>query len=315
MLRGGGSVLAVHPGALGDVILFGHLLQAVDADVMLVAGGEKARLLAGLGIARRALDFDALPMHEVFVIPPRPMEQYLLPGLLGRHGRLVSCFAAGNAQAEAALTEMCGAQSAYFLPVRPPNNFPGHLVDLWVELMGLPVLMRKAPPWPVPPEWRRAAARVLTEAGVNPSEQYVVLHPGAGAEAKCWPVERFIDLAGLLGGKNGLTVVSILGPAEQERWKAEQVKALAGASVLLPPMDLPTLTGVLGGAGGFVGNDSGPAHLASAVGTATVVITSSVSVRHFTPLGRRVEAVEAGEVEDISPRTVERSLAGLLGGR
>jgi ADP-heptose:LPS heptosyltransferase len=322
VLSRGGAILAIHPGALGDVILFGHLLYRLksflkgqDQEVTLVAGGEKARLLAGLGVACRAMDFDALPMHEVFLNPSQPAAQCQLPSLLGRHERLVSCFAAGNTQAQAALAEMCGARLATFLPVRPPADFPGHLVDLWAERMGLPALVRNPPPWPVPPEWQQAAAGVLAMAGVDPAGRYVVVHPGAGATAKCWPVERFIDLAGWLGTKSGLVVVSVLGPAERERWEARRIEALAKASVLLPSMDLPTLAGVLGGAGGFVGNDSGPAHLAAAVGAATVAVASPGSGRHFAPLGRNVAAVTGQTIAEVHPQTVGQTLVGLMGGQ
>ena len=86
--------LAIYPGALGDVILFGHLLAALGRRVTLVAGGEKGDLLAGAGVVGAALDFDSLPMHEVFA--DTALEECRLPKLIGRHDRLVSCFAGGD---------------------------------------------------------------------------------------------------------------------------------------------------------------------------------------------------------------------------
>ncbi len=66
----GSTIIAIHPGALGDCILFGRLLWHLNAAVTLVAGGAKGRLLTGMGAVDRALDFDALPMHEVFSDTP-----------------------------------------------------------------------------------------------------------------------------------------------------------------------------------------------------------------------------------------------------
>jgi ADP-heptose:LPS heptosyltransferase len=311
VLKQAGSILAIHPGAMGDVILFGHLLGALGGPVTLVAGKEKATLLAGLGVAKRAVDFNALPMHEVFASGPATGD---LSARLGRHERLVSCFASGNLQAEATLAALCGAASATFLPVRPPEGFPGHLLDLWTNLLGMPVLSRYPAPWPVPKELQHIASKVLTENGVDLAKPYVAVHPGAGAAAKCWPLEQFIELADLLR-RRGLAVVWILGPVEQERWPADKVETLKEAGLLLPPPDLAALAGVLAGAAGFVGNDSGPAHLAAAVGTATVVVATSVSTRHFAPLGPRVATVTAQTLEAISPQSVEQSLAGLAAGR
>jgi len=90
-IRNPQSVLAVHPGALGDVILFGRLLSMLPGPITLVTGREKGELLAGVGVVRKVLDFDALPMHEAFT--DTPLSQCRLPKLLGRHRRLISCFA------------------------------------------------------------------------------------------------------------------------------------------------------------------------------------------------------------------------------
>ena len=97
------SILAIHPGALGDVILFGHLLAALIPSerpgpgnpqssassaagrsipsVTLVAGGEKARLLATAGVVDAAMDFDSLPMHELF--SDVPLQRCRLPSMVG----------------------------------------------------------------------------------------------------------------------------------------------------------------------------------------------------------------------------------------
>ena len=130
------SILAVHSGALGDVILFGRLLELLSdsAAVTLLAGGEKARLLAGLGVVKRAMDFVALPMHDIFT--DSPADPGRLAKLLGKHDRLVSCFAAGDSRAQMRLAATCGADQAAFLPIRPDEGFQGHLLELWCDLMG-----------------------------------------------------------------------------------------------------------------------------------------------------------------------------------
>jgi len=304
-------VLGVHGGALGDVILFARLLEALGGSATLVARGETARLLAGLGVVAAARDFEALPLHECF--SDTPAEQCRLPGLLGPCGRLISCFAAGRAEAEARLAALCGAADAAFLPVRPPAEFNGHLLGLWHNLLGLPAPRLEVPAWPVPAAWRRDAADALARAGADPAGPHVVLHPGAGARQKCWPVERFGALARELAA-DGWAPLFVLGPVEAERMDAEACAALAREFALLADVSLPVLAGVLAGARAFVGNDSGPAHLAAAVGAPTLALFGPTRPEHFAPVGPWVRTLRAGggRMDALAVADVLRGLAELL---
>ena len=289
------SILAVHPGALGDVVLFGRLLETLGSRVTLAAGGEKARLLAGLGVVAGAMDFDSLPMHEVFA--DVDVSQCALPGRLGRHGRLISCFGEAGTPAGRRLAEMCGAAEAFFLPTRPPADFPGHLLELWARQLGLPAdvtgSLRSPSAWPVPEAWRGRAGETLAELGVGLGRPYAAIHPGAGAEEKCWPVERFCAVAAALAA-GGLGVVFVPGPVELDRWRDGRLERLHRAGRVLAGAELSVLAGVLAAAAVYVGNDSGASHLAAAVGAPTVALFGPTDPRHFRPLGPSVRVVAAG---------------------
>ena len=114
------DILAIHPGALGDVILLGQFLQALRAArggrVRLAATREKADLLADLDVVDDSLDFNALPMDEAF--SSRPPGQCALPRLLGRCGLLVSCFAVGDQVAMARMAQLAAAAICDALPAR-----------------------------------------------------------------------------------------------------------------------------------------------------------------------------------------------------
>jgi hypothetical protein len=323
----------VHPGALGDVVLFGHLLNALRRaccssspsqtsassaplrSIILLAGGEKARLLTGLGVVDQAMDFESLPMHEVFADTPPAVCR--LPGLLGRYDRLMSCFPTGDGRAEARLAEMCGATAATFLPVRPPADCPGHLTDLWADMLGLaaasgpkhgphsrsgvPPLstdLATPTPWVVPDAWRRQAAALLAERGIDPARPFVAIHPGAGDQAKCWPLERFVAVASALRAA-GTPAVFVLGPVELERWGPAVAGPLGKQFPVVSGPDLPALTGLLSAATCYLGNDSGASHLAAAVGTPTVALFGPTDPRHFRPLGRCVRVVAEATMDDI----------------
>ena len=312
------TTLAVHPGALGDVILFGQMLGRLSGAVTLLAGREKGALLAGLGAVDGAMDFEAVPMHEVF--SDRPISECRLPAILGEHDRLISCFAGGNRAAELRLSAMCSAKDSAFLPVRPEAAAAGHLLDLWAGMLGMTVSPGGegvadthrwgGVAWKTPASWREAARAALTACGVKGHEAPLVIHPGAGAPRKCWRLENFVALArrGLAGGDACPAVVFVLGPAEMERWNKDRIAEIGREFPLLVCPPLRVLAGVLAGAAGLVGNDSGVCHLAAALGTRTVSLFGATCVDHFAPCGPAVTTIAADSMEEISVEGVAKRL-------
>lgn len=295
------TILAVHCGALGDVILFGHLLGRLGGRVTLLTGGEKGRLLVEAKVVGRAIDFDSLPMQEIFC--DTPLEQCHLPALLGEHERLVSCFAAGDRRAELRLAGACGASSAAFLPIRPEEEFGGHLLELWCDLLGVTCDPSAVRAWAIPPAWRTAASDALGELDLERGRRYVTIHPGSGGTKKCWPLERFIDLARKLDVHRrmgeGPQPLFVLGPAELDRWGEQQCQAIADQFATLQSPPLTTLAGVLAQSAGYFGNDSGVSHLSAAVGTPTLTLFAASSPAHFAPLGPHATVISAPAMEQI----------------
>ncbi len=296
------SLLAIHPGALGDVILLGHLLRGMEGHKTLVAGGEKADLLAGMGIVDAAMDYDSLPMEDVFGEAPLTVGR--LSRKVGKHERIVSFMGADDERVQRRLREASGAGSAVFLPVRPPVEWNGHIVELWASRMGEGDRVQlPSPAWHVPSLWTDLAAAALSEAGRTTGEPFAVIHPGAGSPAKCWPLERFGAIADALE-EEGLEVVVALGPVERERWGDEALRSFPQEVLLLDCPPLATLAGALAGAELYVGNDSGTSHLAAAVGTNTLALFGSTRSEHFRPLGPSVRVIQAGTMEEIAIQRV-----------
>ena len=100
-------------------------------------------------------------------------------------------------------------------------------------------------------------------------EQYVVLSPGGGWRSKCWPAERFGALCQMIRESLGLRCVVNYGPGETEL--ANALKTSAGESdPLLCNEELGPLMALLQNARCIVGGDTGPLHLAIALGTPAV---------------------------------------------
>ncbi len=100
----------------------------------------------------------------------------------------------------------------------------------------------------------------------------IMIYPGAGWPTKRWGVEKFIDLADLIGDASeldGRPIVLVWGPAEKA--EAEEIVQrgrdhLGNRLLLAPATNLRELTVLLGEADVVVGGDTGPIHIAAALG-------------------------------------------------
>jgi len=101
--------------------------------------------------------------------------------------------------------------------------------------------------------------------------RYAVLNPGAAWPNKRWPPERFGALAGELQRRFGLVSLITWGPTEQRLAEAI-VRAADGAARLAPATDIAGLASLMGGAALVVSGDTGPLHIAAAMGAPIVAL-------------------------------------------
>jgi heptosyltransferase I len=101
------------------------------------------------------------------------------------------------------------------------------------------------------------------------SARFALINPGAGWPNKRWPPERFGALAAFVRDICSLTPVVLWGPGEAPLADAV-VTASQGAAVLAPPTSVSDLVAVTRAADLLVAGDTGPLHIATAVGTPTV---------------------------------------------
>jgi lipopolysaccharide heptosyltransferase I len=100
--------------------------------------------------------------------------------------------------------------------------------------------------------------------------RYAILNPGAGWPSKIWPAERYGELARHLARAHGVASVAAWGGAA-ERPMAEAIAAASDGQVqVAPATSMTELAALCKRAALFVGSDTGPMHLAVAVGTPTI---------------------------------------------
>jgi heptosyltransferase-3 len=131
-------------------------------------------------------------------------------------------------------------------------------------------------------------SELLKEIEVDLSTKLVVIQPGSGGLEKCWPLENFLSLAVELDSK-GTEVVFLLGPAELERFSDATIKKINSVAKCLTELSLTDVLGLLSCAKGFVGNDSGIAHLSAALGVRTLAVFGSTNPDVYRPLGPAVK--------------------------
>lgn len=124
---------------------------------------------------------------------------------------------------------------------------------------------------------------------IGEGQDYALVHPTALFATKQWAPEHFARLGAYLEREAGLVPVYSCGPAESavldavERLASEPIRRLEGAS-------LGQFAAALSRTRLFVGNDSGPAHMASALGRPSVVIFGSSSSQIWGPWPRPAQS-------------------------
>ncbi|MCY2929505.1 MAG: hypothetical protein NTV86_08425 [Planctomycetota bacterium] len=341
------TTLAIHPGALGDLILFSRLLSRYPA-VTLVASGEVGPLLVALGAVEACLDFQALPFHELFHDTPAPESS--LAQRLPSATRLISCFPApDNSAACARLGAVCGADNSAFLPIRPPSSFTGHLLDFWADLLGIPSF--SSSPSSSPSSFSPSPSSPSSSSPSSSSSPLAVspcsssLRVLRGESLPPFPVPpAFLSLARVALESAGLDpsvpfllihpgagspskcwsldryfsladsagpCFFILGPVEQDRWSSSAIDSISREFPTLEGPPLSTLAGLAVLARACVGNDSGFCHLAAAVGAPTLSLFGPTNPVHFAPTGPRAHTLAGPSMDAIALDPVLQILASL----
>ncbi len=138
-----------------------------------------------------------------------------------------------------------------------------------------------------PEEWSRRAADTLGDDG-----PWLGLNPGAFyGTAKRWLPERYAAVADVVASRTGAKVAIVGGPAE--RGLGEHVAGMmrTPARLLSGETTLPELVGVLSRLRALVTNDSGPMHLASALGVPVVAVFGSTDWTETAPAQGRARVV------------------------
>jgi ADP-heptose:LPS heptosyltransferase len=262
-------VLAVRLDNEGDVLLAGPAIRALAAGADHVTllcgprGRQAAAMLPGVDeiVCWRAPWIDPEPEPVV-----RAEVEALVERLAALHVDAAIVFGSFHQSPlpTALLLRLAGVPWVGATSV----DYPGSLLDLRhridddVHEVERSLDLVRAAGFELPPG-DGGELRVTGVPAQHPADDYVVVHPGASVPARAWAPERNAELVTALAA-GGRRVVVTGSPAEQEL-----TAFVAGTSGidLGGETDLPGLAAVIAGAGAIVVGNTGPAHVAAAVGT------------------------------------------------
>ena len=203
------------------------------------------------------------------------------------------------------------AWAAYTHPVKPGAT---HIVERNCELLA-PLGIGVAAPEFSMPHWPVSRLRMQQfVASLRLAAPPVLLNPGAGWASKRWPVERFAATARALHRRRSQTTV-VVWAGNGEREMAERIAADSfGAAVVAPPTTLQDLGELCRLSRLVISGDTGPLHLAAAVGTPCVGLFGPVPAERNGPYGAQHVCVEPPSA--LRPRWDDRktdtlSMAGI----
>jgi heptosyltransferase-2 len=192
-----------------------------------------------------------------------------------------------------------------------------HEIEYNLELLGPLRLPSADHAWELPRYDREQVEvlQILDAQGIAPSEPFIAVHPWASTPAKRWPAGRYRELLRRITGDGGVRIVVIGGP-----------EAVAEAPAVLPPeggavnlvgrLSLRQLAELLRRARLLISNDSGPMHVAAAVGTRTVVLFGTAQggagPRRWGPWGEGHTVISKPSLDEITVEEVASAVQRAL---
>jgi lipopolysaccharide heptosyltransferase I len=190
--------------------------------------------------------------------------------------------------------------------VRPPTG-ARHVIDQYRSLLAPLGVSAGAVSFRIPTS-AAAEARMdefFAAQGLTPRDHVVALCPGARRPNKRWPVHHFRTLADRLSGDTGARALVVWGPGERDLARGIAT-GLWSRPVLAPPTDLDELGALLRRCSVLIAGDTGPLHLAAAVGTPAVGLFGPTPAERNRPWGPRGRGLQSpdGLMASIAPDAV-----------
>jgi ADP-heptose:LPS heptosyltransferase len=312
------NILVIDFGQLGDVVLSLPALGAIrnrfpTARITVAVGIPAAPIIEMAGCADEVLPVDRVALRDGpkllsiariarlmrdvrragydFVIDLHSLSETNLLGFLS--GAQMRLFARRPGRSLDFL--------ANFYPPPPVEDHRKHAVDRYLDVIKpLDVgPVSRVPRLKTRPEDDQKIEKMLAKEKAAAGVPLVGLYPGAGHPSRRWPLARFAELAERLERNDGVRILLFTGP--EERMMVRELRAaFPRSTIIFDQLSIPELAAALARLAVFVSNNTGPMHIAAAVGTPVVTLLGRPTPDSFTPIGDRHRVVCSATMTDLS---------------
>jgi len=329
------NILVIDFGQLGDVVMSLPALRAIrerfpHAQITVVVGRPGAEIIEMSRYADATIEVDRVGLRDgfkplsvlrIFQVV-KDVRQKKFDFVIDLHSFSETNLLGFFSGARKRLFSRRPGRSLDFLanfspkPAVDKNDPDQHLIDRYLDVL-VPLGIKDSPRVPrlmTRLEDDRAIDAMLRKAKAEMGAPLVGLFPGAGHPGRCWPLEQFAQLADFLIRNDGVRPIIFVGP--EERHLVSPMRALFPTPcVILEKLSIPQLAAAQARLAVFVSNDTGPVHIAAAVGTPIVVLIDLPRPHAYVPTGvsQRLifsESVTAIDVEQVYAATRELLSAG-----
>ncbi|MBI4178194.1 glycosyltransferase family 9 protein [bacterium] len=323
--RSARRVLIVQLSAIGDVLRAGSVIPAIQrlvpgAQVGMLVYSEYADVVSGIpdvrwrhsfpnnALKRGILDSagDEAALKALYLNAYLPVEELQMRSydvVLNFHFSTASAYLSamscakyviGMGVSPAGNLDVFGTEAFKLYDVlRNPTrraSAMGHLASRYHRMCGLPEDQVRLS-FQVPPS--------ASDSPFVPGEKYFGVHIGAGWSAKCWPGEKWLQLIPRLHRDLGWRPVLIGTDFERDRCFKSGLGNLRGIALDFCGRPLMESARALSRCGLFIGSDSGPLHMASALNVPAVALFGETSAAESFPLSGRNAVIRKARVSSI----------------
>lgn len=305
------NILIAKPSSLGDIVLALPALTALhksfpDAKISWLVRPEFAPLLENHPDLAEVIPFDRKFLGKAW-FHPRAFGALISLIVRLRRSRFDVAFDFQGLFRTAILAWLSGCKkrvgmasarefaSLFYTDKVPPDPDNPHLVDYYMRMVRAAGAAEQNVEFVFPPDGDAAesVANLLAGYGIG-KNNCAVLVPGSAQADKCWPVERFAILAEKISSQFGLPIVAAGTASEAALVETLKQKAHVPIANLAGRTSLKELVALLRAARLVVSNDTGPGHMAAALGMPLVLMFSWSNPARIAPYGR-TECMVANE--------------------
>ena len=312
------NILVIDFGQLGDVVLSLPALAAIRtkfprARVTVAVGRPAAPIVELAGVADKALAVDRVALRDgskplsVLRIARlvKDVRRSKFDFIIDLHSLSETNLLGYLSGAKVRLYKRRPGRSLDFLsnfrPRPEVEDLSKHAIDRYLDVLAplgvrevsrVPRLLPRA-------EDDRAVDALLKKARAGSDAPLVGMFPGAGHPSRRWPLERFAELARRMETDDGVRVVLFAGP--EERPLVRQMRsAFPRSTIVFDQLSITELAAAAARLAVFVSNDTGPMHIAAAVGTPVVMLLGHPTHTAYVPPGERHRVIHSRAMEEIT---------------